>query len=303
MEYVDDEGKPQRMTLPLTVADWAATEARFKKHFKAVPPESWNEDMVPFHEFIGLAADEKAGKTPFIWTRDPDGKLSRLSVTVEMVKLADERLLYWNQLREMAGLEVSETVRDLITSGLESEFDQRFDALRIEYEARLADLKATYPQIIARKLAEGLLRSNGSRTVAELLDTAIKTPGLEPVHLDGGAAALLDAPAPAAATAAATAPAAVPAPVAAVAEEELGLEAYIETDRCTSCNECTNLNGKMFAYNDNKQAYIKDPKAGTFAQLVQAAEKCPAAIIHPGTPLNPKEKDLEKWLKRAAKFN
>ena len=86
-------------------------------------------------------------------------------------------------------------------------------------------------------------------------------------------------------------------------DEELGLEAYIETDRCTSCNECTNLNGKMFAYDDNKQAYIKDPKAGTFAQMVQAAEKCPAGIIHPGTPLNPKEKDLEKWVKRAAKFN
>ena len=39
------------------------------------------------------------------------------------------------------------------------------------------------------------------------------------------------------------------------------------------------------------------------AQLVQAAEKCPALIIHPGTPLNPKEKDLEKWIARAAPFN
>ena len=38
------------------------------------------------------------------------------------------------------------------------------------------------------------------------------------------------------------------------------------------------------------------------AQLVQAAEKCPVAAIHPGTPLNPKEKDLDKWLKRAQAF-
>ena len=74
------------------------------------------------------------------------------------------------------------------------------------------------------------------------------------------------------------------------------MEAYIETARCTSCNECTNLNGRMFAYDDNKQAYIKDVHAGTFAQLVQAAEKCPAGIIHPGDPVNPKEKDLEKWV-------
>ena len=58
----------------------------------------------------------------------------------------------------------------------------------------------------------------------------------------------------------------------------------------------------MFAYHPDKHAYIKDPRAGTFAQLGQAAEKCPVAAIHPGTPLNPNEKDLEKWLKRAQAF-
>jgi len=310
LEYVDDEGKKQRMSLPLTIADWAATEGRFKKHFKPVKPETWNEDMVPFHEFLDLPAGDREGKTPFIWVKDKQGRLSRLSVSLEMVKLAEERLLYWNQLREIAGLEVPASVRDLIASGLESEFDRRLDDLRADYEAKLAQLKATYPQIIARRLAEGLLRSNGQKTVAELLRTAASTPGLEPIHLDGATAALA-APAAVAApqvqvpvAAAAAAPAATPAPVPAGAEgEEFAIEAYIETERCTSCNECTNLNGKMFAYNENKQAYIKDPKAGTFAHLVQAAEKCPASIIHPGTPLNKKEKDLEKWVKRAARFN
>jgi pyruvate-ferredoxin/flavodoxin oxidoreductase len=94
----------------------------------------------------------------------------------------------------------------------------------------------------------------------------------------------------------------------AVAEPEeegdgMSMEAYIETPRCTSCNDCTNLNSRMFAYDENKQAYIKDVHAGTYAQLVQAAEKCPAGIIHPGDPVNPKEKDLEKWVKRAEPFN
>jgi pyruvate-ferredoxin/flavodoxin oxidoreductase len=90
-----------------------------------------------------------------------------------------------------------------------------------------------------------------------------------------------------------------------VAEEEegVGLEPYIQSELCTACNECTNINKRMFAYNEKKQAYIKDPKAGTFRELVMAAEKCPVAIIHPATPLNPKEKDLEKWVKRAARFN
>jgi pyruvate-ferredoxin/flavodoxin oxidoreductase len=96
---------------------------------------------------------------------------------------------------------------------------------------------------------------------------------------------------------------AAPAKAAVAEADDLAIEPYIDTDRCTSCNECTNLNGKMFAYNASKQAYIKDPKAGTFAQLVTAAERCPASLIHPGTPLNPKEKDLAKWVKRAEKFN
>jgi uncharacterized Fe-S cluster protein YjdI len=113
------------------------------------------------------------------------------------------------------------------------------------------------------------------------------------------------APAPPAAGAA---PAASPADAAPVGEaddddDDLVMEPYIETARCTTCNECTNLNKKMFAYNENKQAYIKDPKAGTFAELVQAAERCTAKIIHPGTPLNPKERDLEKWIERAKPFN
>jgi pyruvate-ferredoxin/flavodoxin oxidoreductase len=81
------------------------------------------------------------------------------------------------------------------------------------------------------------------------------------------------------------------------------MEPYIDSALCTTCNECTNLNPKMFAYNADKQAYIKDAKAGTFKQLVMAAERCSARIIHPGTPLNSKEPDLAKWMKRAEPFN
>nr|MDJ0976846.1 ferredoxin [Planctomycetota bacterium] len=86
-------------------------------------------------------------------------------------------------------------------------------------------------------------------------------------------------------------------------DDELVMEPYITSARCTTCDECTRLNSKMFAYNEKKQAYIKDARAGTFKQLVQAAEKCPVKIIHPGTPLNPNEKGLKKWVERAKPFN
>lgn len=85
-------------------------------------------------------------------------------------------------------------------------------------------------------------------------------------------------------------------------EQRSADEAYIETARCSTCNECTQINSKMFAYDHNRQAYIADVSAGTYAQLVQAAESCQVAIIHPGKPRNPNEAGLEELLTRAALF-
>jgi len=77
---------------------------------------------------------------------------------------------------------------------------------------------------------------------------------------------------------------------------------YIETVRCSTCNECTNRNNKMFKYNENKQAYIADLQAGTYREMVEAAEVCKLAIIHPGKPWNPGEANLEELMKRAEPF-
>jgi len=214
----------------------------------------------------------------------------------------------------MAGIEVPDLVRDTMTAALEEEYGRKEATLRAEYEHRMSDLKVRYPQVIARRLAEGLLRANGTRTVAEILSEAQSAPvfpsALEPGQGNGHGVATVTAPAPLAApaatpapVAAAAAPATAPAPAAGAAEEGLVIEAYIDSSRCTSCDECTNLNRKLFAYNEKKQAYIKDAKAGSFKDLVVAAEKCPVGIIHPGTPLNPKEKNLAKLLERAARFN
>jgi len=86
-------------------------------------------------------------------------------------------------------------------------------------------------------------------------------------------------------------------PVAAAADDP-----FIETPRCTTCDECTDRNDRMFAYDENKQAYIKDPDAGTYRQLVEAAEVCQVAIIHPGKPRNPDEPGLDELIARAELF-
>jgi ferredoxin len=117
--------------------------------------------------------------------------------------------------------------------------------------------------------------------------------------LKQSAATVVAAPAmETAAAAAAPAPAAEGAEVAPPPSDE----PWIETIRCSSCNECQNINDKLFAYNENKQAYIKDVNAGTYRQIVEAAEACQVAIIHPGKPKNPSEPGLEELLERAKPF-
>ncbi|MFQ5457147.1 MAG: 2-oxoacid:acceptor oxidoreductase family protein [Myxococcota bacterium] len=307
LRYRDAAGAEQVMTLPLTIADWAATESRFRRNFTPLAPDAPEDAHAPFHEYLDLEADAREGLTPFIYTLDASGRLARFAVSHEIVELAEDRLRLWHQLRQMAGIEVTETVRESVASELETEFEQKAEAARADYERRMADLKARYPQVIARRLAEGLIRAGGNRTVADILSEA-QSASLPPLAAEPAGAGEADvAAAPAAKTpppAAAEAEAAPEAaPAADAPEEALVLEPYIDSARCTTCDECTNLNRKMFAYNEKKQAYIKDARAGTFKELVIAAERCPVSIIHPGTPLNEKEKGLDKLLERAARFN
>ncbi|MHC5050166.1 MAG: 2-oxoacid:acceptor oxidoreductase family protein [Planctomycetota bacterium] len=283
LAYVDDEEAEQTMELPLTIADWAASEGRFKKHFRPADPEA---ELVPFHEYVAQSPEDREDGVPFIYVIGEDRHLERVEVSREIVALAEDRQSFWRLLRDLAG-----------AGAEDGEFAQQAEELRAEYEAKLAQLKSAYPRAVARRMAEGLLRGgNGGRTIADILQEAQGLAGIAPVQLDLGAPA---GPAPGRMTQTAVAEPAV----ADEAEEGLALEPYIETLRCTTCDECTRLNKRMFAYNEKKQAYIKDAKAGTFRDLVQAAEKCPVKIIHPGTPLNPKEKNLAKWVKRAEPFN
>lgn len=99
-------------------------------------------------------------------------------------------------------------------------------------------------------------------------------------------------------------PAEAPAALAAAeaATERPSDDPFIETARCTSCNECTQINDKMFGYDTNKQASIINPDAGTYRQLVEAAESCQVSIIHPGKPRNPNEPGLDELIKRAESF-
>ncbi len=81
------------------------------------------------------------------------------------------------------------------------------------------------------------------------------------------------------------------------------LAPWIETEQCTSCDECTNLNSNIFEYNADKKAFIKADWSGPYEDLVKAAERCTARVIHPGLPADRSAKGIEKLIKRAEKFN
>ncbi|MFT7512484.1 MAG: pyruvate-ferredoxin/flavodoxin oxidoreductase [Candidatus Omnitrophota bacterium] len=239
-------GRHKSMEVPMTFADFAMTEGRFRKHFRTAPPDTWHDDMVPLAEFMELAATEREGKYPFIWTVNKQQRLSRLLVSEIMVASCEERQDFWTMLKAIAGVKPPTD------------------------DEPSADVEARVRQEVVAKLTAGLMEIAG---------------GSGPVPL----------------------PASEPTTVAPAAEggaaENGYMAPWIDTDDCTSCDECTNLNPEIFQYNDAKKAVIQNSEGGPYADLVKAAEKCTARIIHPGLPKDAQSPEQQKWIKRAGKYN
>jgi pyruvate-ferredoxin/flavodoxin oxidoreductase len=246
LEYLDEQGEPQKMECPMTFADFAVQEARFRKHFRVAPQDSWNDNMVPLAEFIQLEEDDREGQFPYIWAVDKKNHLIRVLVSAEMVRSTEERLDFWRTIKGIAGL------------------TRKVDPEEIANQVRAET---------AGKLASGLMSMLGG---------------------EGGAANIAEM------VGASTSGEAAPAPAAGGSQ---GFEpVWIDQSECTACDECVNINPKIFEYDANKKAFVKDPKGGPFKDIVRAAEKCTGRCIHPGTPADPNEKGLDKLVKRAEKF-
>jgi pyruvate-ferredoxin/flavodoxin oxidoreductase len=250
LSFLDENGKSAKMELPMTFADYAATEYRFRKHFKVVKRDAWDDSMVPVAEYLEMDADDREDAQPYVLAVDRQNRLSRLVVAQPIIRSCEERQEFWTLLKGMAGLGREEPDLGAITAQAKAEAIQQLTA--------------------------GLMQlAGGSGTVP-------------------AAAPAAAAPAPA-------------APAEATQGETMSNADYapatIDSQDCTGCGECMLVNPKIFGWNDKKQAVILDPKGGPYKDLVKAAEKCPARVIHPGTPADPNEKGVDKLLKRAAKFN
>lgn len=244
LKYLES-GREKSMEVAMTFADFALTEARFRKHFRKVPRDAWNENMIPLSEFIELSADEREGKFPYIWAVDRKQQLSRVLVAKAIVESCEERRDFWIMLRGLAGIK-----------------PQPQEEVDIEGRIRAE---------VVTRITQGLMQ------LAEGDGQGLKNivvPQPNPTPRPADTSKVDDYMAP-----------------------------WLDTDECTSCDECTKLNSGIFAYNSMKKAFIKDPHGGPYSDLVKAAEKCPARIIHPGLPSDRSAKDIDKWIARGQKFN
>jgi len=289
--YKTEDGDIETMSLAFTFADFALLDPEFVKHYWALPATVDHADLVPLADYLGLSGEQAARRIPFVWGVDADGLLRKLAVTRALCFACGDRLSYWQSLQELAGVR-SELV-EIAAREAREEADARAaearEELLAEHAAELATVRSEASDVAMESLASVLMGADlGSLTAGMPAGAA---PAAAPAAPAAEEAAAAEAPVEAAA----------PEPAAA---EEMGFDdPWIDTPLCTSCNDCCNINALVFVYDENKQARIGDAKAGTFADMVLAAEKCPARCIHPGKPLDPSEPNLDDLVKRAAPFN
>ncbi|MCK6620826.1 MAG: ferredoxin [Calditrichaceae bacterium] len=274
------EGQEKTAAVEFTYADFLAADRRFAGQFLPLPPAAGSEKMVLLGEYFRLSKEDMAEKVPFLWMVDEKGILWRVVVGWRVVAAAQKIAARWQNLQELAGINNSHLRRMAETEQKRLQDETRPATETVAAQAAPSRNMDELSRDIAFRIINGLIAVGRGE---EIPSAPLAVPSLPP------------SPAPAA-------PVAV-APAEKAQEVLIIEEAYIDSPLCTSCNDCININNRMFAYNENKQAYIKDAGAGTFKQLVQAAEKCPVQIIHPGKPKNSSEPGLEALIKRAAKFN
>ena len=220
-----------------------------------------------------------------------DGQLCRLVVTRELALACLDRASTWRTLQELAGVH-----NEHVEAALSREQDkaataesEKRDELETTHRTDLERVQEVAVGEAMRGLAISLLSLDPDAFIREVTATPASSPLPTSAVVESEAAAPTPPETEAPVQARVAAPPAIEGP-------------WVESALCTTCDDCLQINRLLFVYDENKQIRIGDPRAGTYAQLVRAAEKCPARCIHPGEPLDPSEKGLEALRRRAEPF-
>jgi ferredoxin len=269
-------------------ADFALLDPKLRQHYRLVPQGFERDELIPIDTYLELESAEAFKQLPFIWVVDGKSSLRRVVLSREIVLSCIDHLGYWRTLQALAGTrnEHAEVAARKAREKAQEEAAAERESLETAHGEEVARVREETAGEVMQRLAEVLMGLD----LTQAPQAAVPAPP-PPVEVS------TEAPE--------AEPGVEEAPAEAEAEEEeVSFDApWIDTVLCTSCNDCMKVNPLVFVYNENKQALIGDPKAGTFEQLVIAAEKCPARCIHPGKPLNPDEPNLDELIERAKPFN
>jgi len=183
IQYVDADGKTQLMQTPLTPAEFALGEVRFVKQFK---PLSDDADGVLMADFVELSDEQRAGKTPFVYTTDKDKHLVKMAAAAPIVQLVEQRKHFWQTLQFLAGVGAP--------TGTPAAKDAQ--AIKADYEAAAtaAPSPAAKDEAIDA-IAEALVtlvttkNADTAAVLAPLTGTAAAAPAASPASAPAGEAA------------------------------------------------------------------------------------------------------------------
>jgi pyruvate-ferredoxin/flavodoxin oxidoreductase len=254
LEYVDAAGGLQLMETPLTPAEFALGETRFKKQFRKLRAAD-EPNAVPIVEYIDLDAAAREGKVPFIYATDDDRHLIKVQCSNAIVQLVEGRRQYWQTLQYLAG--------------------QHEDQLTALHAEDLASISSRYDE--AMTLRDSSL-DDIARAMAELATSSRAPQGLSaPVPVRGAAPAAAAAPA---------------ASATAVTDRAVWLDPADQL-QCTDCGTCyqelPTLFEKVTKVVDGQAKTVAQMKEGALekteitpdlvARIARVKSTCDAEII------------------------
>jgi ferredoxin len=288
-QYQNEKGEIITMELAFTFADYALLVPHIRQYFRLVPTGYDSEALIPIEAYLSASPEKTCcKKIPFIWAVNSEGELRKLVVSRALILASWDRLNYWHTLQEQAGINNKYVYKavEKAREEIQAEEQAARERLEAEYGEKLEQVRSETASDVMQRLTDVLLGLDvtGSSQFRKSITPASSTPSptKEP-EAEKEAEKEVEKEAE---------------------EEEVVFDdPWIDSDLCTSCNDCLNINTMLFVYNESKQAVLGDLNSGTYAQLVEGAEVCPVDCIHPGKPRNPDEPGLEELIKRAEPFN
>ncbi len=246
---------------------------------------AWSDDQQPIGAYLEQFDSIPPASLPYIWVLR-NGELCRAIMTREMAGACRDRRRAWSGLRDLA------VINSRLVTQAREELRQELET-RYQNETESARAKGRQEGTVraVNRIVEVLMGNGTPGATTEMLlangEVGESRSELATVALPKPPETAKESKQPAAANQPKLAPSGKP---------------YIDSELCTSCNDCLKINPILFVYNANNQAEIGDPLKGTFVELVKAAEKCPARCIHPGSPRADDKTATPAIISRASKF-